>query len=318
VCAANDAADCDAQCQKGDATSCDNLGSLIMKGQRGAPDPAAAAAAFQKACGGGSADGCGNLGTLLVFGPQRDTVTGMKALAAGCLGGSARACGAGGEAWMYGAAGTKDVVRALAFYRKGCEGGDLGSCTNAGFLYAGGGGDAIQRDDQRALAYEKRACFGGEPTACGNTGYKVELGEGVAANPPLAAALYARGCRLDPAVCVREGFLLETGAAGVPRDDAQAKAFLQRSCKVGGGIAPLGCVVLASVYGDSSSGSGGGGLGFIAREMKPQCDQQEGRACTFLGIAQFGQGQRPDGQAALAQGCSLKDPLGCELAAKMK
>lgn len=318
VCAPDDANDCDAQCQKGDATSCDNLGALIVAGKRGSPDPAAAAAAFQKACAGGSADGCGNLGTLLVYGPSPDVATGMKALTAGCLGGSPRACGVAGEALLLGAAGTKDPVRSLAFNVKGCEGGDLESCTNAGFLYAGGGGAAVQRDDVRAIAYEKRACFGGEPTACGNTGYKVELGEGTAANPALAMALYARGCRLDPAVCVRAGFLVETGATGVPKDDAQAKKLLQLSCKAGGGLAPLGCVVLGNVYGDSSAITGRGPLAMIGREMKPQCDQQEGRACTFLGIAQFGLGRKDDGQASLKQGCDLKDPLGCTLASKMR
>ncbi len=247
---------------------------------------------------------------------QRDTGNGMKALTAGCLGGSARACSTAGEAWLWGAAG-KDPIRALVFLTKGCEGGDMGACTDAGFLYAGGGGAAIQRDDRRAIAFEKRACFGGEPTACGNTGYKVELGEGIDANPVLAEALYTRGCRLDPAVCVRAGFLLETGAPGVPRDEAQAKTFLQTSCRAGGGLAPLGCVVLGSVFGDAGARTSGRSLEMIGGEMQPQCDQHEGRACTFLGIAQFGLGRKADGQASLKQGCDLKDPLGCTLGTKL-
>jgi hypothetical protein len=52
--------------------------------------------------------------------------------------------------------------------------------------------------------------------------------------------------------------------------------------------------------------------------MKPQCDQKEARACTFLGIAESGRGKGKDAATHLKAACDMKDPLGCLLARKLK
>ena len=313
LCAPQDAADCAAQCNKGNAPSCDRLGSLMASKS----DVAGANTAFEKACNGGHASGCANLGIGLLFGSRKDPDKAIKALQMGCMGGNARACEAAGEASLSGVGAPKDVVKALKLFTKGCEGGFFTACTNAGFLYAGGGGGAVARDDRKALEYGKRACFGGEPAACGNAGYKIELGEGVEANPVVASAFYDRSCKLDSGDCFRAGFLLAVGARGVPKDDAKAKALLQTSCKSGAGIGALACVVGGSLYGDRTAANRSS-LQHVISTMKPQCDQKEGRACSFLGIAEFGLGKKPDSQKSLAAACGFKDPLGCELARKLK
>ncbi len=253
----------------------------------------------------------------MLFGAKRDVARGMKAVQAGCLGGSARACEIAGEAWLGGLAGGKDASKALRFFAKGCDGGDYTACTNAGFMYTGGGGSGVARDDVKAIEYGRRACFGGEGTACGNIGYKVELGEGIASSPPLASALYERACKLSSGDCFRAGFLFAIGATGVPKDDAKAKSLLERSCKAGSGIETIACVVGGSLYGAAGKPNRTG-LEHTVATMKPQCDLKEGRACAFLGIAEFGLGQRSEAQRSLKQACSFRDPLGCELAKRLR
>lgn len=316
LCAPGDGADCEAQCAKGNAPSCDRLGSLIASGKKGPPDPAAANAAFEKACSGGFANGCTNLGIHLLYGANRDPGKAVKMLQTGCSHGSARACELAGESAMNGVGGPKDAVAALRLYAKGCDGGDYIACTNAGFLYTGAGGAAVERNDARAIEYGRRACFGGEATACGNIGYKVELGEGIGADPGVAATLYERACRLSARECFRAGLLFEAGANGVPRDDKKAKALLDLSCRSGGGLEQIACVVGASVYGGSPAQKGG--LEHTVSMMQPQCDAKEGRACAFLGIAQYGLGQKADAAKNLKLSCGFKDGLGCDLAKKLK
>jgi hypothetical protein len=334
ACAPSDAADCQAQCDKGNAASCDRFGTLVARGR--AQSSSSPNSYFDKACQGADASGCTNLGLSLLWGRQRDPSGAMKALTAGCLYGNARACEIAGEVWLEGYAGPKDAQKALRFFSKGCDGGDYVACTNAGFLFTGGGGAGVARDDVKAVMYGRRACFGGEAVACGNIGYKVELGEGVPAAPDVAAALYERACKLSPAECFRAGLLYEAGAKGVAHDDAKAKAYLDKSCRAGGSLSGLACVVATAVYSGGSGAPGGaapamrgagdhatvggarGSLDHAVQIMRPQCDQKEGRACTFLGIAEYGLGQKSDAHRDLAQGCAYHDGLGCDLAKKLK
>lgn len=311
ACAPTDASDCEKQCEKGDAASCDRHGSLILGGKAGPADTAKAQAAFSKACSAGYANACGNLGVSHLSGKDRDPKKAMAAFEKGCAMGSARACDSAGFMALNGLAGPKDAARALKMYVKGCEGGDFGACTNAGFLYAGGGGAGVQRDDQKALQYASRACFGGNATACGNAGYKVELGQSVAANPKMALTLYERACRLDPGQCFRAGLFLSVGAAGVPKNEAKSKAMLEKACQVGTGTETVACVVSGGKPNTS-------GLEHTVKTMKPQCDTKEGRACTFLGMAEYGLGKKGPAAGHLKDACGYKDPLGCELAKKLK
>lgn len=315
ACVPTEPEDCDAQCTKGDAASCDRVGSLILAGKVGAPDPERASVAFQKSCDGGYASGCANLGIRLAVGAKPDPAKAAAALQKGCALGSARACGVMGDAALTGAFGAKDPALALKYLVKGCDGGNYSACTNAGFLYAGGT-TAVARDDAKALEYGKRACFGGEPVACGNAGYKIELGESVAPNPALALALYDRGCRLDASECFRNGLLLATGNGAVAKDDAKAKPLLEKACASGRSLASVACVVAAKMYGSTGAASPAA-LTTTVSSMKVQCDQKEGRACAFLGIAELGQGKAADAATHLKASCDLKDPLGCA-AAKLK
>jgi TPR repeat protein len=313
ACNPTDAAECQAQCGKGDAASCDRLGSLTLSGKAGAPDAAKAQAAFEKSCNAGYANGCANLGIGYLFGKDRDPAKATAALEKGCMGGSARACDVAGGAALAGLTGPKDAVKALKMFVKGCEGGNFQACTNAGFLYAGGGGAGVQRDDKKALEYGSRACFGGNAMACGNAGYKIELGQSVVADPKLALKFYDRACKLDSGQCFRNGFLYLTGASGIKRDDAKAKGFLERACQGGSGVETLACVVSASMFGGTRQASAGG-LSHTVSIMKPQCETKEGRACSFLGIAEVGLGKRGPGIGHLREACKYKDPLGCFLA----
>ncbi|MBE7481833.1 MAG: sel1 repeat family protein [Polyangiaceae bacterium] len=313
ACQPTDGKDCEAQCGRGDATSCDRLGSLILAGKLGPPNPEKAHAAFEKSCNAGYANGCANLGIRYLYGKDRDPAKAMTLMEKACTAGSARACDAAGYAALKGQAGPKDAARALKLFVRGCEGGSFQACTNAGFLYAGGGGAAVPRDDKKALEYGRRACFGGDAPACGNAGYKIELGQSVSPDPKLALALYERGCRLDPGQCFRSGLLYTTGAKDLKRDPDKAKALLARACQSGTGTEVIACVASEVLFSSVKEPEPAGLIHTIST-MKPQCETKEGRACTFLGIAEFGMGKRKPAIDHLRDACKYKDPLGCVLA----
>ena len=141
---------------------------------------------------------------------------------------------------------------------------------------------------------------------------RFELGEGVPANPDAALTLYERACRLDSSECFREGLLLAFGAGSVRKDAGRAKTLLEKSCETSkGGLSALGCVVATRLY--SSRVLRPTGLDHIVSTMRPQCDQKEGRACTFLGLAELGMGKSADARDHLKAACGFRDPLGCEL-----
>lgn len=60
--------------EKGDATSCSNLGVMYTKGQGVKRDDKLAAALYRKACGGGIAGGCFNLGVMYDDGREVEQV----------------------------------------------------------------------------------------------------------------------------------------------------------------------------------------------------------------------------------------------------
>jgi hypothetical protein len=74
----------------------------------------------------------------------------------------------------------------------------------------------------------------------------------------------------------------------------------------------LACVVGKALY-HASGAPDPQGLQEVAASMKPQCQSNEPRACTYIGIAAYGLGQKAVAQKVLARACSLNDALACKL-----
>jgi len=319
-CSPWDLADCELQCRKGDAASCDQAGYLVVSGAAGPVDEVRADAFFEKACAGGSTNGCVNLGWRQVY--DRKSPSGIPLLEKACREGDARGCSALGDIVFNGFAGVRRDVRAAAhFYTLGCNGGDGSACTNLGVLYMGAGAPEIPIDEPLSLDLSVRGCFGGISTACGNTGLRFEFGMGVPRDLEVAESLFKRACQLFDADCLRLGILYQHGS-GVPRDDRRAKALFEKSCNAidepsATGFPSLACYVNAKVYGAPLRQLDVEALERTLDVMAPQCSQDIARACTFYGVSASALG-RSDAASNLKRGCSLGDPWACDLIKRMK
>lgn len=325
VCNLDDLVDCDAQCRKGDATSCDQAGYLVATGKAGRVDDALADAYFERACNGDSANACVNLGIRRLFGtPGRaPSTSGLTLLDKACRQGEPRGCTVVADALWQGIAGApKKLAVAVRYYTLGCNGGDAHACTNLGTLYMGAGGPEVPIDEKKSLDLSVRACNGGISTACGNTGLRYEFGMGVPRNVPQAEALFRRACQLDDADCIRLGILYQHGV-GAKRDDRAAKALFEKSCGAVGvdgtsGFPSLACYVNAKVYGATSGKLDPSGLAQTLSVMKPQCDADIARACTFYAVSAYALRRPAEAAPMMKRGCALGDPWACDLDKRMK
>ncbi len=353
TCKPDDAEDCQTQCEKGDAASCQLLAALLS---RDLPPPAEPAASppgggladesmARHASASAASDASMSAGDV----PVIEGSGGKKieaALVKSCDLGSSTGCADLGRALL--AAGD-EVPRAMKLLDKACQQGEASACNSAADAYWHGprgvkksvpralklfdracnGGDAIgctnaavlyagadgvKKDEKKSLALSMRACGGGIATACGNAGARYELGMGVPRDVARAASLFERACSKDASTCIRMAILHATGQ-GAKRDPARAKELFGRSCRASGSLRIIACWAEKNVYG------GGGGEAASATEiqrfdtlMRQQCEQGSARGCTFMGILSLTSGKEAAGRAGLERGCKMKDPWGCQLA----
>jgi TPR repeat protein len=302
ACSGDDPQECMQQCTRGNAQSCNRLGVAVLR-QGG--DAALARQAFAKACNADDAEGCKNLGLAL---GRDDGRLALEALSKACLLGYADACLSMGDAL----AEVHQLVKAARVYKRGCEAGSYLACSKGAYLYSAGQGDAVPRDDALALQMFVRSCHGGQAIDCGNAGLKFEFGEAVRPDARMAEALYQHACSLEDAQCYRLGMLDAVGADGLSKNDDRAKTALALSCAQATDTGSLACVVGKALY-RAGGAPDARGLQQVAESMKPQCQSSEPRACTYIGIAQYGIGQRAAAQRTLAHACSLRDALACTL-----
>ncbi|MEJ7735322.1 MAG: tetratricopeptide repeat protein [Polyangiaceae bacterium] len=316
VCAPGDAADCRAQCDKGNAPSCNVLGVMIMHGKAGGPpDASKARTLFDKACAAGLQGGCANA-SVLGNGQGPSGPASPRGLEDACRAGETQACSALGFRYRQGIGVARDPSQALKYYTKGCNGGDQVACTNLSVLYSGSGG--IPRDDKRALDLAMRACFGGVSTSCGNAGLRYEFGMGVPADMKRAATFFDRACKMSKADCFRLGILHQEGQ-GVSKDDDKAKELFDASCKSGrSSLSGVACYVNEKIYRTPPGKVDASSMRQVVDTMQGQCDQRVARACSFLGVAKLALAEKPAGFAALKKGCDMKDAWACDLGKRLR
>ncbi len=353
ACNPEDAADCQAQCDKGDATSCERLAALLARvtppptePEVPQPAPGDAGDAPVRASSSAASDASMSEGDVGVVTGAGDVREAKAALVKSCDLGSARGCGNLGRVML--AAGD-DVPRAMKLLDRACQQGEAAACNSAADAYWHGphgvkksvpralkllnrgcnggdavactnaavlyaGADGVKKDDGKSLSLSMRACAGGVAIACGNAGSRYELGMGVPRDVKQAASLYARACRKDPGTCIRMAILHQTGQ-GAARDPARAKELFGKTCRAAGSLRIVSCWVDKEVLG------GAGGAPPTAVEirrfdtlMRQQCEQGSARGCAFMGILSLLNGKEAAGRAGLARACKMKDPWACDLA----
>lgn len=235
LCDPNNASECEAQCELGDAGSCYNLGVL-----REVAEPEAALASFERACEAGHARACSAAGftwmtrRMQAKGDQAKLDARLKAEAR-----LAQACdrGDGWTCWntsqWYLRTGTlevfpRDPSRAMSLLRRGCDLGYGPSCSSlAEALMVG---KDAPKDVPAALGLLVRGCDGGRAEDCTRLGDTQRQGKLVMKDPAGAVTAYRKGCDRGGAIaCFNAGTMLATGE-GVTKDAAAAVAVWSQAC----------------------------------------------------------------------------------------
>ncbi len=272
LCAPGDATDCKAQCGKGEAGSCVNLGMIYERGLAGLPvDHVAAAEQFKKGCDGGVAVGCFDLAVAYDVGRgvAVDKAHAVTLYDRACDAGEARGCFNLALSYAKGEGVAADKARAATLYQRACDGGWLDGCYNLARVYRKGEGVAVdnpkaaqifdkacgndeawscgdlgfmyasalidgKEDRPKAAELYRKACEGGYAVACGNLGAAHQDGNGVPKDAAKAAELYRKGCEGGAAgACLGLGELYRDGAGGLAKDVAKGKELTKRACDLG-------------------------------------------------------------------------------------
>jgi hypothetical protein len=131
-CKGGDVQECTAQCERGNAESCDTLGVMYRFSIRVRQDLPRAAALFHQGCDRGSQAACNSFALALLDG------RGVP----------------------------KNVDQAITLFQKACDAGRLAACSNLALAYDGKHG--VPENDALKLSLDTRACRGGQPVACHN------------------------------------------------------------------------------------------------------------------------------------------------------
>lgn len=232
-CQKDDAKDCTLQCDKGDRTSCHELGRLHLAGGGGAGrDPARARALFEKACTLEHGGGCSDLGIVLMTDENaKDPPKAADSFERACKLGEANGCFNLANLYYDGVGVTADKTKAFSLYEQACNAGKAAGCINLGAAYDDGEGVAV--DKQKAFSLFKRACEGDEAIGCNNLAFMFGQGSGVTADQAQAARYYERGCTLGNAkACEYLGTRYLEGN-GVEKSPDKARELFKKSCDAG-------------------------------------------------------------------------------------
>lgn len=305
LCKMGDAAECTAQCDKGHAGSCGNLGRMYASGNGVDQDWAKAGEALQKGCDGGEAKACVGLGQLTFNGRGRkeDPAAAVTLYDKACAAGDADGCGLLGQAYLNGKGTTADPAKAASFFEKSCDGGNDAGCYDLGKLYSAGSG--VTQDNGKAAELYKRACDGSQAEACDLLGVMYETGAGVRNDKIFASMLYRRGCdRNSPDACVDLGRILMGGGAGGSPDDA--KRLFERGCMQ---QAKMGCAVLKLAFGGTQPVFPDVAK---AQALQQSCVRGNARDCATLGVMSLASGNT-QGSFNLQMACQRGDQFACAI-----
>ena len=250
------------------AAACGVLAHLYATGKGVAADPSRAFAMATRGCEGGDAESCVHRGLALAAGQgvAKDEAAAMALLRTLCDAGTGSACSYAANAYATGEVVAKNGPRAVALAERGCALMDARSCVMLG-LYHEQGELVPEAPAKAARAYEL-ACRRLDQKGCVGLGRLYTLGNGVATDLAKAKSLLEGACRANaelgctwlgialflegkdgarakqlleaecaadsPAACLRTADGYRTGLPGWPPDPAAAKAYLEKSCKLGG------------------------------------------------------------------------------------
>jgi TPR repeat protein len=232
-CQADNATECQTQCDRNQAASCAKLARLIAKGKVGDANPTAAARLFEKACLADQADACTDLGIQFVLGSgvANNASQALKLFEKACQLGDANGCFNQGNLYYDGQGVLRDRKKAFELFQQACNAGKPAGCINVGNMYDDG--DGVPENATLAFGLFKKACEGDAAIGCTNLAYMYAEGKSVPKAQDQALALYEKACNLaDAQGCAYAGARYTNGD-GVPADPAKGRLLLKRACELG-------------------------------------------------------------------------------------
>jgi TPR repeat protein len=267
LCAANDEADCKAQCDKGSPESCFNYGRLVAR----KTSREAALPFHKKACDGEFGDACAEVGYAMLpdtdgGGVEAASRAALAVLNKACNMGSGLGCDRAGDTLSDKDYKVLDMAAAARAYDRGCSLGRGMACWSLSQMYFKGNG--LPQDSKKGVALLAKACQGGSADECNDLALLWTRGQhGVTVDLEGAYRANRKACELDKDYCgqAAESALkagkqteafghakvscnqaededacvlladLYTRGVGTSPDPVQAKAALEKACKNGDG-----------------------------------------------------------------------------------
>jgi TPR repeat protein len=321
LCRSTDADDCKAQCDKGHAGSCGELGRILAEkstvltraANKDTPESKElgmkSVELMKKGCDGGAIQACVYYGIAMSDGfyiPEDDRGA-IAIFDRGCAGGSDLGCFFLADQYLYGKNVPSDEARAALLDRKACAGGNANACGVAGYL-----ADVSGASDAAPLY--QRGCDGGRGYGCAKLGERFEMGRGGPKDLARAKALYARGCELgDKYACFDSGRL-----AYVSSPDSAKSAFVSGCHADTSDADTLACAVLELAYDQRVSDWGAAYSYTRPQALERLCDRGDALGCGHLGIdawggADYTKQKGIDGTAQLKKACGMGDKFACAM-----
>jgi TPR repeat protein len=293
-------------CEDGVLGACVNLSDALM--DEPSPDRALVRALLTRACDDEQAAACARLGAM-DLGPPDTTPTGVANIDKACALGLDSACVERGWLYLSEMAGPRDPGAAFDLWGRTCERRPGDACDAlAQARLAGLAGS--EPNPPLAAALFARGCEGGSSAACVGLGQLHQRGVVVDRDPSAAARLFTTACSAgNDFGCVNLAWALEEGF-GLDRDLGTATSVYAKACADG---LPKGCAHLAilEVRGYQVS------LPAPSREvLKQACLDRSAAGCAGSGYlsvtgADGGAVDVPLGLQLLEQSCSISGALRC-------
>lgn len=226
LCEPDDQADCQVQCDKGNAQSCFNLGRLLEA--KGGP----AEAPLNRACEADIAEACTLLGEIIWYDVDEEDPSAdqqinraFKLVSKGCEGGDGYGCELAGDIFSEPSLPSYDESKAFVLYTRACDlGSGIGCSFAAERLFEGKG---IGKDVNKGLALLLRSCQAGSYDECGEIGGILNNGKyGLERDVATAAKFYGIACVAEVGWCEMAGDVaMQAGETEL------AKRWYERDCE---------------------------------------------------------------------------------------
>jgi TPR repeat protein len=290
-------------CDQNHAPACRAMAVLFSDGKGAAGDGARAVPLLQKACDLNDGPACHALGWAQYR--NADYARSTSYFTKACDLRDGEGCTMLGYQAELGNGTAADVAVARKFYDLGCSYDDGTGCQYAASQRSGSGASATDRAEAEGFA--KKSCDLAYGPGCAVWADLLAKHPASAEGDQIIAAAYSRACDLQSGYgCAALGLAYHEARLRLAKDDAKARALLQRGCDMPN--AAEACHVLASFVTEVPQGDASDGEIYVDAALRA-CDGGFGDRCVELALFDFGPARPRPAVDLLVQGLQMKSEL---------